>query len=120
MDWNFCLIRTIKKLLQVRLSIFLVSLHLSLVKPRLGSLALQKNKSLCIPLVEHYQVNPKVQEAIDTMVDQKAELSKQYEQVKQHLTTDPAYALPILFDIEEEIDLINEKYQLLMGYINRA
>lgn len=54
------------------------------------------------------------------MIDQKAALSRQYEQVKQHVTTDPAYALPILFDIEEEIDEIIEKYNLLIGYINRA
>lgn len=65
-------------------------------------------------------MNPKVQEAIDNMIDQKAALSRQYEQVKQHVTTDPAYALPILFDIEEEIDEIIEKYNLLIGYINRA
>ena len=65
-------------------------------------------------------MNPKIQEAIDTMLDQKAELSREYEQVKRHVLTDPAYALPILFDIEEEVELINEKFSLLMGYINRA
>lgn len=65
-------------------------------------------------------VNPKIQNAIDMMIDQKAELSRQYEQVKEHFYTDPAYACPIMFDIEEQIDEINEKYQLLMGYINRA
>lgn len=54
------------------------------------------------------------------MLDQKAALVKQYQEVKQHFVTDPAYAYPIMFDIEEEIDEINEKYSLLMGYINRA
>ena len=65
-------------------------------------------------------MNPKIQEAIDNMIDQKAALVKQYNEVKKHFVSDPAYAYPIMFDIEEEIDEINEKYQLLMGYINKS
>lgn len=62
-------------------------------------------------------MNPKVQEAIDTMLDRKAALVKEYYEVREHLITDPEYAQPILFDIEEELEEINEKYSLLMGYV---
>lgn len=65
-------------------------------------------------------MNPKVQEAIDNMIDQKAALVKKFHEVKEHLHTDPEYAYPILFDIEEEIEEINEQYQLLVEYTNRA
>jgi hypothetical protein len=62
-------------------------------------------------------VNPKVQEAIDSMLDQKAALVKDYNETKKYIHLDPAYAFPILFDIEEEMEELNMKYKLLIDYV---
>lgn len=61
-------------------------------------------------------MNPTVQEVIDELIDQKAALMRRYLNLKPLVVKYPRNIYPQLFDLEEQIEELNDKYKLLMEY----